>query len=153
MVGAPGAVWLDTPKVPTARREVWIDRQVNDAGAPVLLVNPNAVRTGLNNLVGFSTAIWYELDYSAFTYRQAIGRLHRIGQTRPVMVLIPYYPGTAQELAFELVAKKVTASLQVDGLDVRAALEAAGAGDGLPDGLDAALSLGKAMYRVLAKAA
>ena len=52
-----------------------------------------------------------------------------------------------------LVAKKVGASLQVDGLDVRAALEAAGAGDGLPDGLDAALSLGKAMYRVLARAA
>jgi len=150
---APGAVWLDTPKVPTKRREAWIDRHVNDAGAPVLLVNPNAVRTGLNNLVGFSTAIWYELDYSAFTYRQAIGRLHRIGQTRPVTVLIPYYTGTAQQLAFELVAKKVTASLQVDGLDVRAALEAAGAGDSLPDGLDAALSLGKAMYRVLAKAA
>ena len=49
--------------------------------------------------------------------------------------------------------QEVNASLQVDGLDVRAALEAAGAGDGLPDGLDAALSLGKAMYRVLAKAA
>ena len=116
-------------------------------------VNPNAVRTGLNNLVGFSTAIWYELDYSADTYRQAIGRLHRIGQTRPVTILIPYYEGTAQQIAFDLVARKVSASLQVDGLDVRAALEAAGAGGGLPDGLDAALSLGKAVYRALARAA
>lgn len=49
----------------------------------------NAVRTGLNNLIGFSTAVWYELDYSAFTYRQATGRLRRIGQRRAVTVLIP----------------------------------------------------------------
>lgn len=146
---APGAVWLDTRKVPTVKREAWIDRHVNEPDAPVLIVNPNAVRTGLNNLVGFSTAIWYELDYSAATYRQAIGRLHRIGQLRPVTILIPYYTGTAQEIAFRLVAAKVGASLQVDGLDVRAALEAAGAGDGLPDGLDAALSLGRAIYRAL----
>ncbi|HLE84720.1 MAG TPA: hypothetical protein VJG13_10315, partial [Thermoanaerobaculia bacterium] len=89
---APGAVWLDTPKVPTARREAWIDRNVNEPGARVLLVNPNAIRTGLNNLVGFSCGIWYELDPSAFTYRQAIGRLHRIGQERQVTILIPYYP-------------------------------------------------------------
>ncbi len=150
---APGAVWLDASKVPAARREAWIDRHVNEPGAPVLIVNPNAVRTGLNNLVGFSTAVWYELDYSAFTYRQAIGRLHRIGQVRPVTVLIPFYPGTAQEIAFDLVARKVSASLQVDGLDVRAALEAAGAGDGAEDGLDAALSLGRAIYRELSRAA
>jgi hypothetical protein len=38
-------------------------------------------------------------------------------------------------------------------LDARAALEAAGAGDSLPDGLDAALSLGKAMHRVRARSA
>ncbi len=145
----PSAVFLDVRKVPTKKREAWIDRRLNEPGVPVLLVNPNAVRTGLNNLIGFSTAVWYELDYSAFTYRQAIGRLHRIGQRRAVTVLIPYYAGTAQEIAFRLVAKKVTASLQVDGLDVRAALEAAGAGDGLPDGLDAALSLGRAVYRAL----
>ena len=150
---APQAVWLETSKVPTGRREAWIDEHVNAPGAPVLLVNPNAVRTGLNNLVGFSTAIWYELDYSAATYRQAIGRLHRIGQTRPVTILLPFYRGTGQEIAFDLVARKVGASLQVDGLDVRAALEAAGAGDGLPDGLDAALSLGRAVYRALVRQA
>jgi hypothetical protein len=45
--------------------------------------------------------------------------------------------------------RKVTASLQVDGLDVQATLEAAGAGEELPDGLDAALSLGRAVYRAL----
>jgi hypothetical protein len=47
------------------------------------------------------------------------------------------------------VAKKVSASLQVEGLDVRAALEAAGAG-GEEDGAAAvAQSLGETMYRAL----
>jgi len=97
------AVWLDTKKVPTAKREAWIDQHVLAAGADVLLVNPNAVRTGLNNLVTFSTAIWYELDDSATTYHQANGRLHRIGQQRPVTVLYPFYAGTAREVATEAV--------------------------------------------------
>ncbi|MFW6012218.1 MAG: DUF6094 domain-containing protein [bacterium] len=145
---APSAVWLDTRKVPTHQREAWIDEHVNEPDVPILLVNPNAVRTGLNNLTGFSTAIWHELDSSAFVYRQAIGRFHRIGQERPVTILIPFYKGTAQEILFELVARKISASLQVDGLDVRAALEAAGAGDH-SDGLDAALSLGRAIHRRL----
>ena len=149
----PEARWLDVRKVSTRRREAWIDRNINEPKVPVLLVNPNAVRTGLNNLVGFSTAIWYQLDYSATTYRQAIGRLHRIGQTHDVTVLVPYYVDTTQEIAFDLVARKVSASLQIDGLDVRAALESAGAGDGLPDGLDAALSLGRAFYRKLTEGA
>lgn len=93
----PSARFLDVRKVPTKKREAWIDRRVNEPEVPVLLVKLNAVRTGLNNLVGFSTAIWYELDYSAFTYRQAIGRLHRIGQRREVTIRIPYYVGTAQD--------------------------------------------------------
>src|SRR4029078_9382086 len=82
----------------------------------VLLVNPNAVRTGLNNLVAFSVGLWYEMDLSATTYRQASGRLHRIGQTRPVTIRTAYYAGTAQKVTFDLIARKITASLQRDGL-------------------------------------
>lgn len=145
----PRTAWLDAAKVPTARRQTWIDREVLAKEVDVLLVNPNAVRTGLNNLVRFSTGIWYQLDPSATTYRQANGRLHRIGQTRPVTILTPYYPGTAQETIFELVAKKVTASLQVDGLDLQAALEAAGASGDETGGLATAMSLGQAVYRRL----
>jgi hypothetical protein len=117
----------------------------------VLLVNPNAVRTGLNNLVSFSVGLWYEMDLSATTYRQANGRLHRIGQTRPVTVRTAYYAGTAQEVTFELVAKKITASLQVDGLDLQAALEAAGASEEHTASLATALSLGQAVYQALTK--
>lgn len=147
----PGAVFLDTQKVPAADREAWIDRHVIEKEVPLLLVNPNGVRTGLNNLVAFSTAIWYELDLSALTYRQANGRLHRIGQMRPVTIHVPFYAGTAQQIAFELLGQKVSASLQVDGLDLTAALEAAGAGEGAAAALASVMGLGQAIYQRLTK--
>jgi len=99
--------------------------------------------------VSFSTALWYELDWSATTYRQANGRLHRIGQERPVTIEVPYYGATAQAVAFDLVAKKVGASLQVDGLDLQAALEAAGASGKQPTSVATAMSLGQAVYEAL----
>jgi len=146
----PRVAWLDAKKVPTAKREVWIDQNVLAKNVQVLLVNPNAVRTGLNNLVSFSAGLWYELDLSTTTYRQANGRLHRIGQTRPVTIEIPFYAKTAQEVTFNLIAKKTTASLQVDALDLQAALEAAGASADETSALGTALSLGQAVYRALA---
>ncbi len=152
-VGA-GALWMDTKKVPAAQREAWLDRHVIRTGTRVLLLNPDAVRTGLNNLVSFSVAIWHELHYSATTYRQANGRIHRIGQEKPVTVLFPYYERTAQQVGFDLVARKVSASLQVDGLDIQAALEAAGASEESEASMATAMALGEAVYRALtAKAA
>src|SRR5690606_4568982 len=73
------------------------------------------------------------------------GRLHRIGQVRPVSVVASIYADTTQQVMLELVAKKVSTSLQVDGLDVQAALEAAGVGT--DEGLELALSIGQAIYR------
>jgi hypothetical protein len=143
----PSVAWLNAQRVPAQRREAWIDEHVIAPDVKVLLVNPNAVRTGLNNLVGFSIAVWYELDYDARTYRQANGRLHRIGQRREVDVYFPVFAGTAQDVALQLVARKVTASLQVDGLSVQGALEAAGAGDDSRAAL--AMAIGRAIYEKL----
>lgn len=145
--------WLDAKKVPTAKRQQWIEKNVVDKGARVLIVNPNAVRTGLNCLTRFSSAIWHQLDYSATTYRQANGRIHRIGQKRPVWVGTPFIVGTAQQIAFDLVASKVSASLQVDGLDLETALEAAGASEAEAGARAATMSLGEAIYRRLVAAA
>ena len=153
----PKVVWLDAKKVPTEKREEWINTKVLAPPSPadVLLVNPNAVRTGLNNLVAFSVAAWYEVDYNAQTYRQANGRFHRPGQKREVDVFYPFYAETSQEDAVDLVARKVTASLQVDGLDVQGALEAAGAGEEGPGaGLELAMQMGQAIHaRIAARAA
>ena len=81
--------------------------------------HPKAVQTGLNNLTAFHTAIWDQgPDYDARVTRQANGRPHRIGQTQPVRLLYPYYENTLQKAALDLVARKITASLQVDGLSL-----------------------------------
>jgi hypothetical protein len=150
---APKAAFLDVKKVPAASRKDWIDRQVLAKDVPVLLVHPNAVRTGLNNLVAFTVAIWYELDASATTYRQANGRLHRIGQTRPVTIYVPCYARTTQQTLLDLLGRKVGASLQVDGLDLQAALEAAGAGDGnaRSAALASAMGMGQAIWNAMAR--
>ena len=144
---------LDPAKVPTATRERWLDRVI-ECGCRVLLVHPKAVQTGLNNLTAFQTAIWYEgPDYDARVTRQANGRPHRIGQTEPVRLLYPHYAGTLQKTALDLVARKITASLQVDGLSLAGALEAAGAlseEDRLH--ATAALAIGQALYQAATQA-
>ncbi len=65
----------------------------------------------------------------------------------------PYWAATAQQTAFELIARKVSAAHQVSGLDIRSALEAAGAAEDSGDALETALAVGEALYRQLAPAA
>ncbi len=143
-------VYLNAQRVPAAKRKQWITENVIDTETEVMIVNPNAVRTGLNNLVAFTNAWWHEIDPGqAQTYRQANGRLHRVGQTLPVHIRFPHYPGTAQAVAVDLVARKVTASLQVDGLDVQGALEAAGGESSSRAAVEAAMAMGRAIYERL----
>jgi SNF2 family DNA or RNA helicase len=122
---------------------------VIERGCRVLLVHPKAVQTGLNNLTAFHTAIWYEgPDFDARVTRQANGRPHRIGQTQPVRLVYPYYAGTLQKAALDLVARKLTASLQVDGLTHPGAREAARAlSEEDRVHASAALAIGQALYR------
>lgn len=95
---------------------------------------------------------WYEgPDYDARVTRQANGRPHRIGQTEPVRLVYPYYAGTLLKTALDLVARKITASLQVDGLSLAGALEAAGALSD-EDRLHATAALAQALYRTAIQA-
>ncbi|HEX4955062.1 MAG TPA: hypothetical protein VF017_16860 [Thermoanaerobaculia bacterium] len=79
----------------------------------------------------------------------ANGRLHRIGQEKPVTIEIPYYAATAQEVTFDPAAKKVSVSTQVDELQLAGALEAAGASEDEAGGIAATMSLGEAVCRKL----
>jgi hypothetical protein len=145
---------LDSAKVATSVREQWINDEVITKGVKVMLVNAVTVQTGLNNLVYFPTVIWFESTYNAYVYRQANGRVHRIGQCQPVDIFATFYKNTTQELAINLLAQKVTASLQVDGLSVEGALQAAGAA--ATDGGEYlnktnAANIGKAIFEMLQK--
>jgi hypothetical protein len=119
-----------------------------------LLVNPESIKTGLNCLAPyFKTAIWMELTYNVLTMRQANGRIHRIGAdpAQPIEMLVPIYAGTAQEVALELIARKLSVSVQMDGLDVASQLEAAGAGDADTTGIHhlALMNMGQAIFDIL----
>ncbi len=149
--GAGTATLLQAEKVPAGKRMAWIDREVIRRGRRALIVNPEAVETGLNNLVYFATAVWFQNpNCSSVTYTQANGRIHRPGQTAECRVYVPYYGATTQETQFVLLGHKVAAARQADGLDVTSALLAAGVGQN-EAAAASSLSLGQAIYRKLSE--
>lgn len=142
---------LHADKVGTAKRQEWIDREVVKKGARVLVTNPVAIQTGLNNLVHFASEVWMENPAcNPVVFRQAIGRVDRIGQKLETRIFFPVYAGTLQENLYDLLAKKVAVSVSTDGLDPESALLAAGVGES--DAL-AALSIGRQLWAMMNEAA
>jgi len=129
VLGAEGirVATLKADTVDTDRREEWVARTVKQ-GVDVLLVHPRLVQTGLD-LVDFPTIAWYEVEYSVYTMRQASRRSWRIGQRLPVHVVYFAYRSTLQAQALSLVAKKLQASLAIEGDLVEDGLAAHGRGD------------------------
>lgn len=129
---------LKSDTVSADRREEWVARKVKQ-GVDVLLVHPRLVQTGLD-LVDFPTIVWYEVEYSVYTMRQASRRSWRIGQRLPVQVIYFAYEGTLQAQALALVAKKLKSSLAVEGELVEEGLATHG-----DDGEDLLLSLARSL--------
>ncbi len=149
-IGQPVPI-LHASKVPTAKRQDWIDREVVRKDRQVLVTNPVAIQTGLNNLVHFASEVWMENPAcNPVTYRQAIGRVDRIGQKLETRIMFPVYEGTLQETLYDLLMKKVAVSVSTDGLDPESALQAAGVGE---DEYLAGLSIGKALWLSFSEAA
>ena len=108
---------LDADKVPTRQRSMDC-RQRPWRGRDHLA--PQPIRTGLTlfDAAGnhnFSSLIFYETGYDIFTLRQASGRSWRIGQKHPCRVYFLYYQETMQARAMDLMAKKLDASLTLEG--------------------------------------
>lgn len=66
----------------------------NAGNIPVLLAHPASIGHGLNLQHGGSTILWTSLPTSLEEWRQTNKRLHRSGQTRPVVVHYLETPGT-----------------------------------------------------------
>lgn len=142
---------LDPAKVGTKKRRDWINKEVVDKNVKVMVVNPQAIQTGLNNLVRFSTVLVMENPAcNPIFFRQAVGRIDRIGQTRDTFVYFPVYTGTLQETAHKLLMAKVAVSQAVDGIDSTAAQKAAGGG-GASLEVFASMSMGRALAEMYAK--
>jgi len=155
--------------VDARKREAWISALLRK-GCDILVAQPRAIETGLNNLIHYPTQVWHENPgCNPYVRRQVAGRALRIGQDQPVESIALAYddalaPGAReveaatagrpagralQVAALELLAHKVGVSEAVDGLDATAALVAAGVGD---QDATASLSVGRALYEMLARA-
>ena len=100
-------------------REAWV--QSNTSGMDVLVVNPQKVDTGLD-LIMFHSIVWYELQYSLYVMWQAMRRVWRLGQTKPVEVIWLSYRSTLEDLALSLMGKKLYAAQLLYGDEVGGAI-------------------------------
>lgn len=137
-------LWAD--KVPTAKRQAWIDERIVRKGVRVMVLNPVCVSTGLNNLVHFASQWHHESPAcNAIVDRQAVGRIDRIGQRLPSKVVRAYYTDTLQEKMYDLLMAKVAVSMATDGLDATGALAAAGLAD---EAAITGLSIGRQLWKM-----
>lgn len=141
------AVILYADKVPTAKRQEWIEKNIVKKGRRVMVANPVCIQTGLNNLVHFSSEIWMENPAcNPITWRQAIGRVDRIGQKHETRIHMPVFQNTLQEQMYDLLMMKVAVSTSADGLDNESMLAMSGAQLGLSS---AGLSIGRQLWAML----
>jgi len=72
----------------------------------MLLVHPKSASHGLNLQFGGNIVVWYGLSWSLEDYIQLNKRLHRSGQTRPVMIHHILVRGTIDEEILESLTAK-----------------------------------------------
>jgi hypothetical protein len=139
---------LDASKVPTKTRQAWITKEVVKKKHRVLVTNPVSVQTGLNNLTWFSDIIWMENpSCNPIVFRQAVGRIDRIGQEKETNVWFPVYGASLQEAMHNLLMRKTSVSMSTDGLDAESAMAASGIGEETDV---SSLSIGRFLYQILA---
>jgi len=104
---------LKSQTVSAEHRESWIREKLKE-GLQVLVSHTKLVQTGLD-LLDFPTIIFYEVEYSVYTLRQASRRSWRIGQHQSVKVYFMAYQGTLQDKGLHLIAAKIRSALAVEG--------------------------------------
>lgn len=101
-------------KVPTTKREEWIEKK-HQEGYDVIITNPKIVQTGLD-IIQFPTIYFYNYDFDVKVIRQAEKRPWRPNQTNECRIYYSYYTRTIQQKAIQLIAKKKSASLALEGV-------------------------------------
>lgn len=95
------------------KREEWLEKACA-RGFDVLLTNGRLVETGLDLLFA-KTIVQYGTEYSVPILRQSVRRSWRLGQIDPIRVVFLAYRATMQEVAMNLIARKMRAAEMVDG--------------------------------------
>ncbi|MBV6394124.1 MAG: hypothetical protein KPEEDBHJ_03372 [Anaerolineales bacterium] len=115
-----------TSSVNPRKREEWIAKRV--VGLDALVVNPRLVETGLD-LVAFSSVVFAEIEYSLYTLWQAVRRVWRLGQTKPVKAIFSVYSEAMEARALALMGRKMKAAQLLYGDEVGGAIVEEDEGD------------------------
>jgi hypothetical protein len=115
-----------TSGVNPRKREEWISKRV--IGLDALVVNPRLVETGLD-LVAFSSVVFAEIEYSLYTLWQAVRRVWRLGQTKPVKAIFSVYSEAMEARALALMGQKMKAAQLLYGNEVGGAIVQEDEGD------------------------
>jgi SNF2 family DNA or RNA helicase len=81
-------------------------RDWNEGNIDVLLAHPASTAYGLNMQEGGHTIVWYGTGWNLEHYQQANARLHRQGQSHPVMIHRLVCPGTVDERELAAIDRK-----------------------------------------------
>ncbi len=108
-----------TSSVNPRKREEWIAKRV--FGLDALVVNPKLVETGLD-LIAFSSVVFAEIEYSLYTLWQAVRRVWRLGQTKPVKAIFSVYSDAMEARALALMGQKMKAAQLLYGDEVGGAI-------------------------------
>lgn len=108
-----------TSGVSPRKREEWIAKRV--FGLDALVVNPKLVETGLD-LIAFQSVVFAEIEYSLYTLWQAVRRVWRLGQTKPVKAVFSVYSDAMEARALALMGQKMKAAQLLYGDEVGGAI-------------------------------
>lgn len=78
----------------------------NEGKTKVLITHPASAGHGLNLQAGGHIIVWFGVTWSLELYQQANARLHRQGQTKPVMIYHLITKGTMDERVMKSIANK-----------------------------------------------
>lgn len=78
----------------------------NEGKTRVLITHPASAGHGLNLQAGGHIIVWFGVTWSLELYQQANARLHRQGQTKPVMIYHLITKGTMDERVMKAIANK-----------------------------------------------
>lgn len=89
----------------------------NNGEIELLAAHPKSAQFGLNLQFGGSHIVFLSLPWSLTDFEQAVGRLHRSGQTKPVWVYIMVTKSTIDEkILTALSSKKTVADIAMEAL-------------------------------------
>lgn len=100
------AILAAFPEARTIKEGLGVIDEWNAGKVPILVAHPASAGHGLNLQHGGRIMVWYGLNWSLELYQQACARLHRQGQTKPVLNYHLIAKNTIDETVYAVLRRK-----------------------------------------------